>query len=114
VVGVVNDWAKRQAPRTVRGQYGTLRAIRNYAVIADMIVRSPCRGIKLPAIPHDRHHVVSADELARLSDAMDDHGLMAYVAAVVASDGVKSPVCVSAPSISSQGVSPSARPSPGA
>jgi integrase len=80
VQGAVNEWSQRLAARTVRRQYGTLRAILRYAVNADFIARSPCREINLPALTQQRRHVVTADELAALADKLGSAGLMAYVA----------------------------------
>jgi hypothetical protein len=45
---LVTDWSAGMAPRTVRRKYGALRAVLNYAVENDLVVRSPCRGIRLP------------------------------------------------------------------
>jgi len=53
---LVNVWSKRSAPRTVSRQYDVLRALLRAAVEADRLVRSPCRGIKLPSIPTPEHH----------------------------------------------------------
>ena len=47
---LVTDWSLRMAPRTVRRMYGTVRAVLNYGVETDLILRSPCRGIRLPAV----------------------------------------------------------------
>ncbi|MFN2505038.1 MAG: hypothetical protein ABR540_12590, partial [Acidimicrobiales bacterium] len=43
---VVTAWASASAPRTVRRQYGVLRAILNAAVAAELIARSPCRSVR--------------------------------------------------------------------
>jgi integrase len=80
---LVNQWCKHAKGRTVRRQYGTLRAILNAAVEADVIGRSPCRGINLPAVDEKDPHIVDADELLHLAMAMDEHTrLMAYLGAV--------------------------------
>ena len=47
-----------------------LRAVINAAVEADLIGRTPCRGIKLPKIPKSKIKVLTAEELGRLADAM--------------------------------------------
>lgn len=71
VQGLVNGWmAAGRAPRTVRRQYGTLRAILNHAVASDMIARTPCRSIKLPGLEPLARPVVTADDLVRLVDAL--------------------------------------------
>lgn len=83
VQGLVTAWTAKSAPRTVRRQYGVLRAILNAAVAHELIARSPCRGIRLPAVTQTVRHVVTADELAALAEAMGDYGPMAYLAAVL-------------------------------
>lgn len=86
VQSVVNRWAKERAPRTVRREYGTLRAIVNYALVNDFIARSPCRGIKLPEVVRSHRRIVDAAELARLAKSMGGvgrYGPMAYLGAVV-------------------------------
>jgi integrase len=81
--GLVNAWVRSgAAARTVRRQYGTLRAVCNFAIERDLIVRSPCRGIKLPPVTHARRHVVDDHELEALAGALGDCGLMAYVATI--------------------------------
>jgi len=66
---VVNEMAKNHAPATVRTNYGVLRAILNAAVAADLIARSPCRGVHLPAAQRPSIRFLSADELERLAAA---------------------------------------------
>ena len=60
------------APKTVRTDYGVLRAILSWAVETDLIDRSPCRGIRLPEMVRHRRPVVSADDVERLVGAMPD------------------------------------------
>jgi integrase len=67
---LVNAWSSRSAPRTVSRQYDVVRAMLRSAVEADRLVRSPCRGIKLPAIPTPERHALANDELARLARAV--------------------------------------------
>ena len=84
VQALVNDWCRKQAPNTVRRQYTVLSAVMARAVLSDLIARTPCRGIKLPARSHVERHIVTADELAALGQALgDDYGLMASLGAVV-------------------------------
>jgi integrase len=81
---LVMAWTARLAPRTVKRQYGVLRAIFRAAVETDLLRRSPCRGVKLPAAPHVDRHIVTADELAALADALGpDYGPMACLGAVL-------------------------------
>jgi hypothetical protein len=47
-----------------------LRAVFAAAVEGDVIARSPCRGIRLPAERQRPPRFLSVDELVRLADAM--------------------------------------------
>jgi excisionase family DNA binding protein len=67
---LANAWSSRPAPRTVSRQYDVVRAMLRSAVEADRLVRSPCRGIKLPAIPTPERHALVNDELASLARAV--------------------------------------------
>lgn len=58
------------APATVRTNYGVLRAILSWAVDNDLIVRSPCRGIRLPGLASSPKPVISATDVERLADAI--------------------------------------------
>lgn len=59
----------RLAPSTVRTNYAVLKAVFNAAVEAEIIVRSPCRGIHLrPDGRHDRR-LLTPDELRVLAAA---------------------------------------------
>lgn len=81
---LVTAWSAEAAPRTVHRQYGVLRAVLNAAVNLDLIARSPCRGVNLPAVEHRDCHIVTADELFRLAEALGpDLAPMAYLAAVL-------------------------------
>jgi integrase len=61
-----------------------LRAILNAAVQSDRIVRSPCRGVKLPATQHEERHIVMSDELAALATSIgDDDAPMVFLGAVL-------------------------------
>lgn len=62
--------ARGLAPKTVRTDYGVLRAILSWAVETDLIDRSPCRGIRLPSPAPSARPVGSAEEMERLAAAM--------------------------------------------
>lgn len=63
--------AKGLAPRTIKTNYGVLRAIASWAVDDDLIGRTPCRGIRLPEPrPVDRPIATAAD-VRQLADTMD-------------------------------------------
>ena len=62
--------ARGLGARAIRTNYGVLRAILNWAVNTDIIDRSPCRGVRLPALTAVTKPLVSADEVLRLADAI--------------------------------------------
>jgi integrase len=80
VQGLVSAWAKTAAPRTVRRQYGVLRAIFAYAVAAEFLVRSPCRDINLPEVVPLRRAMPTPDQLAALADELEHRGANAGAA----------------------------------
>lgn len=67
---LVGTWSGQMASRSVRRTYGTLRAVLNFAVETDRLVRSPCRAIHLPAVDAHAGHIVTGDELRALALAM--------------------------------------------
>jgi hypothetical protein len=81
---LVEDMGRGLAPATVRTNYGVLKAVLSAAVEADVIVRSPCRGVKLPAArPHERPSL-TADDLHRLAYAVaEPYRPVVYVAGVL-------------------------------
>jgi integrase len=71
IQAAVNDMvAKGLQPRTVRTNYAVLRAIMNWAVDMDVLERSPCRRVRLPAVGRSSRPVVTAAEVVRLADAL--------------------------------------------
>ena len=69
--GAVEVEARRVAPATAARDYAALRACLNASVEADVIARSPLRGIKLaPVDPPDRV-TLSAEQLYALADSID-------------------------------------------
>jgi integrase len=84
VQALVSDWSAHYAATTVHRHYETLHAILAAAVETDHLARNPCRGVKLPKITRQARHVVSADELATLAEALPDrYYALPYVAAVL-------------------------------
>jgi len=67
------------SPKTIRTDYGVLRAIFSWAVQTDIIDRSPCRGIRLPEMVRQARPVVSADDIEHLVATMPEE----YRAAVL-------------------------------
>jgi integrase len=84
VQALVTAATGERAPLSVRREYRVLRAIMAAALNADLIARSPCRSINLPSAEPQKPHVVTAEELAALVDALDpEAGPMAYLGAVL-------------------------------
>jgi integrase len=67
---LVAEWAASLSPRTVRRNYGVVRAIFAFAVESEAILSSPCRGIKLPEVAHVDRPIITADELTALADEL--------------------------------------------
>ena len=67
---IINKMTADLRPSTIRSYYGTVRSLFRDAVDTDVIGRSPCRGIKLPAARSDEKRVLTADELHHLADAV--------------------------------------------
>ena len=83
VQAVVNAWSRRLAPRTVRRHYGVLRAALAFAVEADWLARTPCRGVKLPAVPPARRTRLSPADIERIALAMPErHRAVVWLAVV--------------------------------
>jgi len=70
VQNLVNRWSASNAPNTVRRQYDVLRAIFSAAVELDLIGRTPCRAVRLPSREEPRRSMPTADQLARLAEAI--------------------------------------------
>ena len=84
VQALVTVWSAESKPRTVRRQYDTLRAILNAAVEADLVARTPCRGIRLPEWHPSARPVLDAGQLARLAAAVGPElGLTVYLGGVL-------------------------------
>lgn len=81
----VDDLARRRAPKTVRTIYGVASALLNAAVHADVIGRSPARGIRLPQDSATRVvRFLNVDQLRILVDSVPcEHQTMIWVAAVL-------------------------------
>jgi len=84
VRAVVKRMSATLAPATVRTNYGVLRAILNAAVAADLIARTPCRGVKLPPADPAPIRFLSAAELQCLAEATSaDYRPAIYLAGVL-------------------------------
>jgi len=97
----VNEWSERLAPRSVRRVYQTLSAVLNAAVLDDRIARSPCRGIRLPAVQPTDRPVLTRDQLANLAEAQGPpYRSMVYLGRCSGFVGASAPVSASAGSTS--------------
>jgi integrase len=84
VQALVDAWGAEQAPSTVGRQYSCLRALFAYAEATDKLLRSPCRGIRLPRGHLVERPVLSATELERLADVLgEDQSPMMWAGAVL-------------------------------
>lgn len=79
----VDALAAKVAPATVRTNLGVLRAVLNAAVEADMIARSPVRGIKLETAPPCNRPTLTPEQLEALADAVPGRYRVLVVAAGV-------------------------------
>lgn len=66
----VEVMVSKVAPATARTNLAVLAAVLNAAVDADLIARSPVRGIKLPTVAARHRPTLSLVELDRLADAV--------------------------------------------
>ncbi len=81
---LVNAWAEEKAPRTVDRQYDVVRALFAYAVRSDWLARTPCRGVKLPAVTATRRRALEPEDIIRLAEAIDPrYEAMVWVGAVL-------------------------------
>ncbi len=84
IQAAVNELALSHRPSSVRTYYGTLRSALRFAVERDVIGRSPCRSIKLPAAEPSDKRVLEVGELHRLAGHVDDRWrCMIYLAGVL-------------------------------
>jgi len=80
----VNEWTADRAARTARRQFDVLRAIFAYAVATDALLRSPCRGVKLPAIEPPDRRSLTPDDVLRIADATPErYRSMVWIGAVL-------------------------------
>ena len=68
----VDQMATRVAPATVRTNLGVLRAAFNAAVDADLLARSPVRGVRAPAGEMKERPMLTPRDLFRLADELPD------------------------------------------
>ncbi|MEM9893363.1 MAG: site-specific integrase [Actinomycetota bacterium] len=68
--GLVNSWAAEAKPSTVQHRFAILRTILMAAVKEDILVRSPCRSVKLPRKESRRRKPITPEELHRLTESI--------------------------------------------
>jgi integrase len=85
IQGVVDRMSATLAPSTVATNYGVMRDCMAAAVNEDMVARTPCRGIKLPAKDTTKTiRFLEPEELDRLADAIDPYyRALIYIAGVI-------------------------------
>ena len=69
---LVQDWQARFAPSTVVRHYAVTTAIAAFALDEGLIVRSPCRGVRLPALDPEPRRLPTDEELDLLRKVIDD------------------------------------------
>ena len=68
---LMSEWVAKAAPRTVRRQYATLRAMFAFAVQCDWISRTPCRAVKLPPVTSTRRHTLTPADVTAIAEATE-------------------------------------------
>jgi integrase len=75
---------KPLAPTTIRTNLGVFRAVMTRAVEAELIARSPVRGIRLPPEHRPEPRFLSPEELHRLAESMpEEYRPMVFIAGVL-------------------------------
>ena len=69
VQSLVNAWTETMQPRSVRRCFGVTRAVLAFADSSDWIAKSPCRGVKLPAVGAACRMALSPDHVGRIAEA---------------------------------------------
>ena len=67
IQSLVDTWTTNAKPSTVGRQYNVLRAIFEYAVRSDMLLKTPCRGVWLPAVALVTRPQIDTEALGRLA-----------------------------------------------
>jgi integrase len=85
VQGVVKRWtAAAMAPNTVRRHYAVLRAILAAAVEAEILGRTPCRGVRLPLVEVRERRELGAGDVERLAFAVpESYRALIYIGAML-------------------------------
>lgn len=79
---LVNCWAAEYSPSTVLRHYAYLRGLFSYAESCELILRTPCRNIRLPAVSPREAEILDSARLEDLARALGSYGPMVYLAAM--------------------------------
>ena len=81
---LVDSWVGNYSTFTVHRHYVTLRSVFSYAEASEMILRSPCRGIRLPKIHQVKRPTLDPGQLERLSEELGPiNGLFMWCGAIL-------------------------------
>lgn len=84
IQNLVNEWSKERSAATVSREYDVVRAIFNYAVETDLLMRTPCRRIRLPEVIPRKHIARSPQDVALLAATISPQfSLMVWIGAVL-------------------------------
>lgn len=67
---LIGTWVGEYSTSTIHRHYATLRSVFSYAESSEMILKSPCRGIRLPKIRQIDRPILTSDQLESLSEAL--------------------------------------------
>lgn len=79
---LVGAWGSLYSASTVLRHYACLRGIFTHAEDCDLILRSPCRSIRLPSVSQRQAEILNASQLQQLAGTMGAYGPMVYLAAL--------------------------------
>jgi integrase len=84
VQAAVDRWSQRQVPSTVGRQFSCLRAIFTYAEAVDLVLRSPCRGVRRPKVRLVDRPELTPEELSQLARVLGpEQGAFMWCGAVL-------------------------------
>ena len=79
---LVTSWSAQYSPSTVLRHYACLRGLFSYAESCELILRSPCRNIRLPAVSPREAEILTSAQIETLAESLGVYGPMAYLAAL--------------------------------
>lgn len=82
IQALVDHWAAKLSPSTVGRQYTCMAAMFSFAVDSDLLVKTPCRRIRLPQVRPVERPELGPEQLERLADELgENHAVMMWLAA---------------------------------